>query len=165
MRHCRWNSSKDGIRTPSTSVLNESSTTCKLERSSSGGQRPKWPCSRPPRRELLRRLLLRFALHAHTVANQSYVPVRRVRRRATRRRRGIQGLPLVDRPEEEEPRFQGPRLELVDDLLLKIWRTAVCFIAVCDEKDFSCERQRRSQRGRLSGKFLENIKQEQMSTC
>ena len=49
---------KDGIRTPSTSVLNESSTTCKLERSSSGGQRPKWPCSRPPRRELLRRLLL-----------------------------------------------------------------------------------------------------------
>ena len=57
---------------------------------------------------------LRERAHAHTVANQSYVPVRRARRRATRRRRGIQGLPLVDRP-EEEPRFQDPRLKTCDD--------------------------------------------------
>ncbi|KAK9305578.1 hypothetical protein QLX08_003368 [Tetragonisca angustula] len=106
-------------------------------------------------------------LHAHTVANQSYVPaVRRVRRRrATRRRRGIQGLPLVDRPEEEEPRFQDPRLELADDLLQKYEKPPYVLLLCAKRRCVSCERRRRSQRRCLSEKFLENMKQEQISTC
>ena len=153
---------KDGIRTPSTSVLNESSTTCKLERSSSGGQRPKWPCSRPPRRELLRRLLL---CCTHTQSQT----------RAT--------CLLSDASEEEEQRdvvveykdyrwwtgqrkkSQGFRIQGWNDLLQKYEESPYVLLLCAKRRCVSCERRRRSQRRCLSEKFLENMKQEQISTC
>lgn len=62
-------------------------------RSSSGGQRPKWPCSRPPRRELLRRLLFYLTRAHYTHTRSQATCLSHALEEEQRDRHGVQGLP------------------------------------------------------------------------
>lgn len=82
-------------------------------RSSSGGQRPKWPCSRPPRRELLRRLLFYLTRAHYTHTRSQATCLSHALEEEQRDRHGIQGLPA--RISQGRTKVLGLEIETVEN--------------------------------------------------